>query len=346
MWCAHNEPLAVDVRHRASRSRARHAARTGGRHVPAVVEQGRPRPLRRARDPQGRPDARRRPALRRAAPASGATAPTPTSTSAGTTARSTASRRRCAPCRGSAASSPSSAPRPCPSTADFMEPERWPDLDWDALVRAPRVPEAATSTGTSRPRCSTRFEAWRDATQRYQAALIQLQVEDLRRLRYDADRRLLPVLLRRRPSRGHVVGARPRPRPEGRVRRAPRRVPDRAARCSSPGAGSSTWRTSAATRSPARSSRSTIDGRPARFAGRRPGRRRSRYIGRVAPRPPRPGDVDARASRHPDARRRVENRYDDVLDWLRIVNDRQAEPVGFAPTSVGSGSKRGGDRPE
>ena len=63
---------------------------------------------------------------------------------------------------------------------------------------------------TSRPTLFDSFDAWRDATQRYQAALIQLQIEDLRRLKYAPDRRLLPVLLRRRASRGHVVGARPR----------------------------------------------------------------------------------------------------------------------------------------
>ena len=47
----------------ASRMRPRQAARVGAQHVPAVVEQGRARPLGQPRDPQGRPDALRRRAL-------------------------------------------------------------------------------------------------------------------------------------------------------------------------------------------------------------------------------------------------------------------------------------------
>ena len=68
-----------------------------------------------------------------------------------------------------------------PATAGWMEPERWPDLDWDRLfehhaLQRPYfdryVPPADHST----------FESWRDATQEYQAALIQLQIEDIRRI--------------------------------------------------------------------------------------------------------------------------------------------------------------------
>ncbi len=113
--------------------------------------------------------------------ASAAAGPTPTSTSAGTTARWTGSRRRCARCRASRASSPSSARRPSPTPPTSCTPSVGP-----------------TSTGTtssSTTRCQKRyfdlhvppalfesFAAWRDATQHYQAALIQLQIEDLRRL--------------------------------------------------------------------------------------------------------------------------------------------------------------------
>ena len=70
-----------------------------------------------------------------------------------------------------------------PDDAAFMEPERWPDLDWDRLGRHHslqhdlldrHVPVAA---GTS-------FDGWRRATQEYQADLVQLQVEDLRRVKY------------------------------------------------------------------------------------------------------------------------------------------------------------------
>lgn len=70
-----------------------------------------------------------------------------------------------------------------PTSATFLRPERWPELDWDRLaehhslqrqILDRHVPMAAFTT----------FEEWRDATQAYQAALITLQIEDLRRLRF------------------------------------------------------------------------------------------------------------------------------------------------------------------
>jgi beta-mannosidase len=70
-----------------------------------------------------------------------------------------------------------------PSSAGFMEPGRWPNLDWERLqhhhslqlaVLDERVPAAEHPT----------FESWRDATQRYQALLLRHQAEALRRLKY------------------------------------------------------------------------------------------------------------------------------------------------------------------
>jgi beta-mannosidase len=70
-----------------------------------------------------------------------------------------------------------------PEAADFMQPDRWPNLDWDeleahfALQRAifdERVPPAESPT----------FEAWRTATQTYQATLLRHHIETLRRLKY------------------------------------------------------------------------------------------------------------------------------------------------------------------
>jgi beta-mannosidase len=70
-----------------------------------------------------------------------------------------------------------------PDTADFAEPERWPDLDWDRLAEAHgmqrgiferRVPPADHPT----------FDAWRVATQELQAEVVRHQVEALRRLKY------------------------------------------------------------------------------------------------------------------------------------------------------------------
>jgi beta-mannosidase len=70
-----------------------------------------------------------------------------------------------------------------PETDAFLDPERWPDLDWERLwhrhalqfrVFARYVPMADYES----------YADWKAATQQYQAALLQLQCEDLRRLKY------------------------------------------------------------------------------------------------------------------------------------------------------------------
>ena len=70
-----------------------------------------------------------------------------------------------------------------PDTAQFCQPERWPDLDWEALGRHhglqhdqldARVPAADHPS----------FDSWRAATQTYQANLVRHQIETLRRLKY------------------------------------------------------------------------------------------------------------------------------------------------------------------
>ncbi len=70
-----------------------------------------------------------------------------------------------------------------PDSAEFMDAEAWPDLDWDHLARHhglqpwifdQRVPAADFAT----------FDAWRAATQAYQANLVKHHVEQLRRLKY------------------------------------------------------------------------------------------------------------------------------------------------------------------
>jgi hypothetical protein len=68
-----------------------------------------------------------------------------------------------------------------PADAAFMEPERWPDLDWDHLLEHHACQKLYFDRHTP-PELFPTFEAWRAATQEYQAALLQLQVEDLRRL--------------------------------------------------------------------------------------------------------------------------------------------------------------------
>ena len=70
-----------------------------------------------------------------------------------------------------------------PDTAGWMEPERWPDLDWDGLFDHHALQRTYLDRYVPLAEHAT-FESWRDATQEYQAALIQLQVEDIRRIRY------------------------------------------------------------------------------------------------------------------------------------------------------------------
>jgi beta-mannosidase len=70
-----------------------------------------------------------------------------------------------------------------PETADFIDADAWPDLDWETLERRhglqkwvfdQRVPPAEFPT----------FESWRRATQVYQAELLRHHIELLRRLKY------------------------------------------------------------------------------------------------------------------------------------------------------------------
>ncbi|MGH8983657.1 MAG: glycoside hydrolase family 2 protein [Acidimicrobiia bacterium] len=71
-----------------------------------------------------------------------------------------------------------------PDSASFMDPERWPDLDWETLFERHAL-QARVFERYVPPGEHATFDEWRAATQAYQAALIQLQIEDLRRLKYD-----------------------------------------------------------------------------------------------------------------------------------------------------------------
>ena len=70
-----------------------------------------------------------------------------------------------------------------PCTAEFMEPERWPHLDWDRLANHFCMQKSIFDDLVP-PRDYASFEDWRDATQAYQARLVRFQVESLRRLRF------------------------------------------------------------------------------------------------------------------------------------------------------------------
>jgi beta-mannosidase len=70
-----------------------------------------------------------------------------------------------------------------PADAAFCEPERWPDLDWEHLGRHHALQKALFDRHVP-PAAFASFDAWRDATQAYQATVVKHHVETLRRLKY------------------------------------------------------------------------------------------------------------------------------------------------------------------
>jgi beta-mannosidase len=70
-----------------------------------------------------------------------------------------------------------------PDTADFMEPEKWPHLDWDHLTARHRIQKSRFDEHVP-PADHETFEDWRDATQRYQALVIERHIRELRRIKY------------------------------------------------------------------------------------------------------------------------------------------------------------------
>jgi beta-mannosidase len=68
-----------------------------------------------------------------------------------------------------------------PTTADWMEPVRWPDLDWARLGEHHALQLEALDHYV--PRGAT-FSEWVSASQAYQARVIRFHIETLRRLKY------------------------------------------------------------------------------------------------------------------------------------------------------------------
>ena len=66
---------------------------------------------------------------------------------------------------------------------EFCEPERWPDLDWPRLGRSHNLQKARFDRYVA-PGDFATFGEWRDATQAYQAVVVKHHVETLRRLKY------------------------------------------------------------------------------------------------------------------------------------------------------------------
>jgi beta-mannosidase len=70
-----------------------------------------------------------------------------------------------------------------PVDAAFCEPERWPDLDWAELGRTHALQKAVFDQRVP-PADFPTFDAWRQATQTYQAVVVRRQIEALRRIKY------------------------------------------------------------------------------------------------------------------------------------------------------------------
>jgi beta-mannosidase len=70
-----------------------------------------------------------------------------------------------------------------PEAAAFMNPGRWPHLDWDDL-EAHHGFQRAIFDQRVPPADFADFDAWRTATQQYQAVLLRHHIEALRRLKY------------------------------------------------------------------------------------------------------------------------------------------------------------------
>jgi beta-mannosidase len=70
-----------------------------------------------------------------------------------------------------------------PEAADFMEPERWPDLDWPYLTAEHGFQPHSFDRFVPPDEYAT-FDEWRTASQQYQATLVRHHIETLRRLKY------------------------------------------------------------------------------------------------------------------------------------------------------------------
>ncbi|HLI54493.1 MAG TPA: hypothetical protein VKU88_09210 [Acidimicrobiales bacterium] len=70
-----------------------------------------------------------------------------------------------------------------PETADFMRPDEWPDLDWERLERHHCFQRGIFQRRVP-PGDFPGFDEWRNATQEYQATVLRFHIETLRRLKY------------------------------------------------------------------------------------------------------------------------------------------------------------------
>jgi beta-mannosidase len=70
-----------------------------------------------------------------------------------------------------------------PETASFMDPDRWPDLDWERLGHTHALQKRRFDEHVPPAEHAT-FASWQASTQAYQATVVKHHVETLRRLKY------------------------------------------------------------------------------------------------------------------------------------------------------------------
>lgn len=70
-----------------------------------------------------------------------------------------------------------------PDSDAFIEPDTWPDLDWERLERHHGLEKAVFDVRVP-PAAYPSFDTWRKATQRHQSEVLVRQIEILRRLKY------------------------------------------------------------------------------------------------------------------------------------------------------------------
>jgi beta-mannosidase len=202
-----------------------------------------------------------------------------------------------------------------PDSAEFMDPARWPELDWDRIARCHSYDRRAFERVVP-PALFDSFATWRDATQDYQAALIQLQVEDLRRIARAPAGGFCQFCF----ADGHA-GVTASVLDHARKPKAGYRALADACRSALPMLEPRRGSLHVANELPVDLTgaevETHVDGRVRRFGGDVPARRVT-YVGDL--------HLDRRTTsvalvlRHP-AVGEVRNEYDTVLDWLRIVRD-------------------------
>ena len=71
-----------------------------------------------------------------------------------------------------------------PVSDDFVEPERWPDLDWERLGEHHALQRSMFARNGLDPADFPTYDGWKRAGQRHQSTVLKHHIETLRRLKY------------------------------------------------------------------------------------------------------------------------------------------------------------------